>query len=82
MAKSMAQIVNGRVANMLWYSENTQSNDNLIDVADRPVGIGDTYVDGKFYRNGAEVLTELEALRAELADARAALEMLGVSADE
>lgn len=82
MAKSMAQIVNGRVANMLWYSENTQSNDNLIDVADRPVGIGDTYVDGKFYRNGAEVLTELEALRAELADARAALEMLGVSAGE
>lgn len=82
MAKSMAQIVNGRVANMLWYSENTQSNDNLIDVGDRPVGIGDTYVDGKFYRNGAEVLTELEALRAELADARAALEMLGVSADE
>lgn len=82
MAKSMAQIVNGRVANMLWYSENTQSNDTLIDVADRPVGIGDTYVDGKFYRNGAEVLTELEALRAELADARAALEMLGVNADE
>ena len=82
MAKSMAQIVNGRVANMLWYSENTQSNDNLIDVADRPVGIGDTYVDGKFYRNGAEVLTELEALRAELADARAALEMLVVNADE
>ena len=82
MAKSMAQIVNGRVANMLWYSENTQSNDNLIDVGDRPVGIGDTYVDGKFYRNGAEVLTELEALRAELADARAALEMLGVSAGE
>ena len=82
MAKSMAQIVNGRVANMLWYSENTQSDDNLIDVGDRPVGIGDTYVDGKFYRNGAEVLTELEALRAELADARAALEMLGVNADE
>lgn len=82
MAKSMAQIVNGRVANMLWYSENTQSDDNLIDVGDRPVGIGDTYVDRKFYRNGAEVLTELEALRAELADARAALEMLGVSADE
>lgn len=82
MAKSMALIENGIVVNMLWCSDDTRSTDSLIDIADRPVGIGDTYSGGKFYRDGAEVLTELEALKAELADAREALELLGVAADE
>lgn len=82
MAKSMALIDNGIVVNMLWCSDNAQPTDSLIDISDRPVGIGDTYSGGKFYRDGAEVLTELEALKAELADAKAALEMLGVTADE
>lgn len=82
MAKAMALIENGVVENIAWCPDNAQSTDSLIDIAGRPVGIGDTFTDGKFYRNGVEVLTELESLRAELADARAALEMLGVSADE
>lgn len=82
MAKSMALIDNGIVVNMLWCSDNAQPTDSLIDIADRPVGVGDTYSGGKFYRDGAEVLTELEALKAELADAREALELLGVAADE
>ena len=82
MAKSMALIKNGVVENIAWCPDNAQSTDSLIDIAGRPVGIGDTFTDGKFYRSGVEVLTELESLRAELADARAALEMLGVSADE
>lgn len=45
---------------------------------DRPVGIGDTYQDGKFYRGGQEVLTAQE----EIAQYKAALNTLGVVTDE
>lgn len=34
--------------------------DALINPADRPVAIGDTYSNGKFYRDGVEILTPLE----------------------
>lgn len=60
MAKSMALIENGVVSNMLWCSDSEPETESLINPADRPVGIGDTYTDGKFYRDGAEVLTPLE----------------------
>lgn len=60
MAKNMALIDNGIVANILWCSDRTEQTDTLIDLEDRPVGIGDTYADGKFYRDGEEVLTPLE----------------------
>lgn len=60
MAKSMAFIENGVVSNMLWCSDSEPETESLINPADRPVGIGDTYTDGKFYRDGAEVLTPLE----------------------
>lgn len=60
MAKSMARIENGLVTNMLWCSDSEPETDTLIDPGERPVGIGDTYSDGKFYRNGAEILTPLE----------------------
>ena len=82
MAKTMAQIAGGVVTNILWCSDGEPETDALVIIADRPVGIGDTYEGGKFYRDGAQVLTPLEAALAELADARAALEMLGVNADE
>ena len=52
MAKSMALIENGTVANMLWCSDSEPETDILINPADRPVGIGDTYSNGKFYRGG------------------------------
>lgn len=45
-----------------------------VALGDRPVGIGDSYADGKFYRDGAEVLTAAE----ENATLRAALNTLGV----
>ena len=45
---------------------------------DRPVGIGDTYSDGKFWRDGKEVLTAQE----EMEQYKAALETVGVVADE
>lgn len=82
MAKSMALVSGGTVVNLLWCPDNAQPTDSLLDIGDRPVGIGDTYADGKFYRVGVEVLTPLEAALAELADAQAALALLGVTADE
>ena len=32
-----------------------------METGDRPVAIGDSYESGKFYRNGEEVLTPLQA---------------------
>ena len=60
MAKSMAFIENGTVTNMLWCSDSQPENETLIDPANRPVAIGDTYSGGKFYRDGVEILTPLE----------------------
>lgn len=89
MAKTMARIENGVVSNLLWCSDLEPQTDTLIAVADRPVGIGDTYDGSYFYRNGEKVLTPLEAalaeaerLKAENADMRAALEILEVEPDE
>jgi hypothetical protein len=60
MAKSMALIENGVVTNMLWCTDSEQETESLINPADRPVAIGDTYSNGKFYRDGVEILTPLE----------------------
>lgn len=60
MAKSMALIENGLVNNMLWCSDSEPETATLVNPADRPVAIGDTYSDGKFYRDGVEILTPLE----------------------
>ena len=73
MAKSMALIEDGVIANMLWCSDSEPETDTLIDPADRPVGIGDTYSDGKFYRDGVEILTPLEAAQKQNAEYEAAL---------
>ena len=48
MAKSMARIENGLITNLLWCSDSEPETESLIDPADRPVGIGDTYSGGKF----------------------------------
>lgn len=88
MAKNMALVSDGVVVNVLWCSDKAAQTDTLIDPAGRPVGIGDTYSGGKFYRSGVEVLTPLEeaqaeiaALREEKADIQAALEILEVTPD-
>ena len=82
MAKSMARIDNGIVVNIEWRSERMVETDTFKNIEDRPVVIGDTYSDGSFYHNGEKVLTPLEAAREEIADMKAALELLGVTADE
>lgn len=65
MAKPMARIENGLVVNMEWCSDRTPENDALKDPNGRSVGVGDTWADGRFYREGVEILTPLEAARAE-----------------
>lgn len=60
MARSMAFIENSTVTNMLWCSDSEPETESLINPADRPVAIGDTYSNGKFYRDGVEILTPLE----------------------
>lgn len=76
MAKSMAVVDDGVVSNIIWCSDSEPETDTIINPADRPVAIGDTYSDGKFYRGGVEVLTPLESLsaqNAELLDAMATM---------
>lgn len=72
MAKNMARIENGIVVNVEWCSDRMAETDTLKNIKDRPVGIGDTYSEGKFYRDGAEILTMAERL----ADAENALAIL------
>lgn len=89
MAKNMARIENGVVVNVEWCADNTPESDVMKNPNDRPVAIGDTYENGRFYRDGTEVLTPLEEAQkllaqyeAELADMKNALNTLGVSLDE
>ena len=83
MAKSMALVDNGVVVNVLWCSDRESETETLIDTADRPVAIGDSYESGKFYRNGEEVLTPLQAAMKKIDEYEAALSeieaALGVS---
>lgn len=80
MAKSMAVVDDGVVSNIIWCSDSEPETDTIINPADRPVAIGDTYSAGKFYRGGVEVLTpledaqeQLESLTAQNAEYEAAL---------
>lgn len=83
MAKTMVVLKNGAVTNVVWCSDSQPETDTLKNVNDRPVGIGDTYADGKFYRDDAEILTPLEEARKLNAEYEAALseieEALGVN---
>lgn len=73
-----ALIENGIVANIIWLYDGNAREFPAIKLGERPVRIGDTYEDGKFYRDGAEVLTPAE----EAAEYRAALAVLGIETEE
>ena len=78
-----ALITNGVVSNIIWlYDGNAQEFPDAVKLGDRPVGIGNTYTDGKFYRDGVEVLTPLEQAQAEIDEYKAALNELGVKTEE
>lgn len=74
-----AIVTSGAVTNVIVLRE-TNAGDfpGAVALYDRPVGIGDTYQDGKFYRGGQEVLTAQE----EIEQYKAALQTLGVVTDE
>ena len=56
-----ALIDNGIVTNIIWLSpKNADEFPNAIPYGNLPVQIGDTYEDGKFYRNGYLVQTDAE----------------------
>lgn len=78
-----ALIENNKVKNIISADE--KGADSLIAAglnliqADKPVAIGDDYTDGKFYRNGNEVLTPFEEALLVQADMQEALSILGVN---
>lgn len=74
-----AIVTGGAVTNVIALREiNAGDFPGAVALHDRPVGIGDTYSEGKFYRDGAEVLTAHE----EIEQYKAALQTLGVVTDE
>ena len=57
-----AIIQNGVVVNMIVIAPyNTSVFPDAVPVGDKPVGIGDEYRDGKFWRDGAEILSPAES---------------------
>lgn len=73
MAKTMAVLEENTVVNMIWCSDEELETDTLKNPEGRPVGIGDTYENGKFYRDGAEILTPLEEAEKKNGEYEAAL---------
>lgn len=78
-----ALIDNGIVTNVIVLNDRNASDfPDAVRLGDLPVGIGDTYTDGKFYRDGVEVLTPMEQAQAEMTEYKAALNELGVETEE
>ena len=56
-----ALVENGVVTNIIWLSpKNAEEFSNAIPYGNLSVQIGDTYENGKFYRNGNLVQTDAE----------------------
>lgn len=79
MAKNMARIENGLVVNIEWCSDKQAQTETLINLADRPVAIGDTYDGSDFYRDGEKVLTPIEKLELELNEYKSYYEAVNAS---
>lgn len=72
----------GVVKNIIWLKpENAIEFPNAVPMGDYPASVGDFYDGNYFYRNGKRVLTHIEDLSARLADAEAALALLGAKAE-
>ena len=78
-----AIVTDGIVTNVIALNDrNAGDFPSAVKLGDRPVGIGDTYTDGKFYRDGNEVLTALEIAQLESETYKTALQTLGVDTEE
>lgn len=78
-----AMVTGGVVANIIALNDrNANDFPAAVKLGDRPVDIGDTYTDGKFYRDGVEVMTPMEQAQAEIDAYKAALNELGVETEE
>ena len=78
-----AIVTGGIVTNVIALNDRNASDfPTAVKLGDRPVGIGDTYADGKFYRDGVEVLTPMEQAQAEMTEYKAALNEWGVETEE
>ena len=78
-----AIVDNCAVTNIIALNDRNASDFHAaVKLGDRPVGIGDTYTDGKFYRDGVEVLTPMEQAQSEMTEYKAALHELGVETEE
>ena len=74
-----AIVTDGIVTNVIALNDRNASDfPAAVKLGDRPVGIGDTYTGGKFYRDGKEVLTAQE----EIEQYKTALQTLGVETEE
>lgn len=60
MTKTMAVVDGDTVINIIWCDAMQPETNTWKDPMDRPIRIGDTYSDGKWYRDGVEILTPLE----------------------
>ena len=77
-----AIVTGGAVTNVIALRE-TNAGDfpGAVALHDRPVGIGDTYSEGKFYRDGEELLTAAEEITAMQTAAVAVLRFVTVDND-
>ncbi len=89
MAKTMARLDYNTVINLESWPDNAAETDTLLYIGDKPVGIGDVYADGKWYRGGTEILSPLEEaqkrieeLEAQNAEQAAALEAIYMGVTE
>lgn len=66
MAKNMVRIENDMIINIEWWADEKSETEFLKNCAGYSLAIGDVFKDGKFYRNGEEVLPDLEVARKEI----------------
>ncbi len=71
MAKNMARIEDGTVTNLEWCSDDVPETAELREYDGYSICIGDSYADGKWWRDGEEVLSDAE-IAAQVAEERAA----------
>lgn len=69
LVSNYALVEDGIVTNVIWLAaKNAPEFPNAVELGDLPVVAGDTYTDGKFFRNGEEVKTQLTAANEEAAE--------------